>query len=177
VSRLSVLLITLARRATWCTRPACDPVARETRALHVGPVWVSLILSLGAEPLLAASRSRYSRVGSSLRDRDPGLNLIGLFLVLLGFAILGVLIWLGRRLYARFERRVVDNPRALFRELSRAHSLSRADRDLLCEIAEWHELPDPTQLFLAPDRLQSAEMRRDLDCDSAATELETRLFG
>jgi hypothetical protein len=92
-------------------------------------------------------------------------------------ALLGFAVWLFTRWYSRRESRPVNSPRALFRDLCRAHQLGHADRKLLREIAEWHGLADPVQLFLEPHRFQAPDMCEALACEAEAELLHSHLFG
>ena len=131
------------------------------------------------QPLLAAgSKSRYSSLGSRNRGNEPrDFAELADFAIVLGTVLLfGLLAWIAGRLYTQWQKRVINSPRKLFHELCQTHGLVRADRELLREIARWHGLKDPVQLFFEPARFQSPEMRTALECEAAAFELEARLF-
>jgi hypothetical protein len=107
---------------------------------------------------------------------DTGIDLLGLLLALGGVLLVAFLAWGFSYWQKRRESLMLNSPRALFRELCTAHGLDRADRDLLYEIAQWHEISDPVQLFIEPQRFQPKEMRQSLDCETEAQELEAKLF-
>ena len=130
------------------------------------------------QPLLAAgTKSRYAPGNRTPRMPESNVDFSNLVTLLVTVLLLGLIAWIAGRLYAIWQQRVINSPRKLFRELCLAHGLVTADRQLLREIARWHALPDPVQLFFEPDRFRSAEMRSALECESAAIDLEARLFG
>ncbi len=137
---------------------------------------LSILLTILAGHPLLAENSRFAHMGNRVKDSKTDLDLTGLFAVLGGLLVLVVLGWGISYWRARRESRVVNSPRALFRELCSAHGMSRAERDLLHEIAQWHNLADPVQLFIEPERFQPAEMHEALNCEAEATELQNRLF-
>lgn len=126
--------------------------------------------------VLAAGNHRLSHMGSRFRDQSSSRDVQGVLIFLLAACVIGVVAWALVAANQRWKNRVVDSPRGLFKELCRAHGLTRADRSFLEEIAEWFSLTDPIQLFVDPSLLRSPEMRAALDCDEAAGELEARLF-
>jgi hypothetical protein len=111
------------------------------------------------------------------RSQDfEGTDILGLLFVLAGMLVLVFVAW-GFSYWQKWrELRVIDSPRALFKELCAAHSLDRADRELLYEIAQWHQLADPVQLFVEPRLFEPGAMHQDLDCDLEVQELQSRLF-
>ncbi len=74
---------------------------------------------------------------------------------LIGF--LGVLIlivvgaWLLSRYLSYRDGRGYHSPKALFRELCRAHGLDGTSRRLLWKLAQSQQLSQPAQIFLEPD--------------------------
>ena len=135
-----------------------------------------LVSSIAANPLLAAGNKGVRQFGNRYQVQETPLNLTALLAVLGGMVVLALLAWAFSVWQKRREARVLNSPRALFRELCSAHGLIRADRDLLYEIAQWHEIADPVQLFVEPHRFHAAEMHTALDCESEAKELHSRLF-
>lgn len=133
-------------------------------------------LAAGRIAVLAESLNRFSALGSRFRESNSDMRFASLAATLTGFAVFAVAMWLAARWYTRWTTRVINNPRSLFRELCRAHRLHRAHRRLLLQMAQWHGLSDPVQLFLDPQRFQSPEMHAALDCKTAAAELQTELF-
>ena len=124
--------------------------------------------------LIAAGNRPFGQWGN--RSQQMETDLFSLLVVLAGMLVLVFFAWGFSYWQKRRESRVVDSPRALFKELCAAHSLDRADRELLYEIAQWHQLTDPVQLFVEPRLFQPRAMHQDLDCDLEVQELQTRLF-
>ena len=148
----------------------------KARALKTLYYRTLLLTSLAANPLLAAGNKGSRQFGSRNQVQETPLNLMALVAVLGGMVALVFVAWAFSAWQKRREGRVLNSPRALFRELCGAHGLIRADRDLLYEIAQWHEIADPVQLFVEPQRFHAAEMHTALDCESEARELHSRLF-
>ena len=124
--------------------------------------------------LFAAGNRSFGQWGN--RSQEMETDLFGLLVVLAGMLVLVFFAW-GFSSWQKWrESRIVDSPRALFKELCAAHSLDRADRELLYEIAQWHQLADPVQLFVEPRLFQPSAMHQDLDCDLEVQELQARLF-
>lgn len=128
---------------------------------------------LAGAPLLAADNRGFGRRSQNF---EAGTDVIGLLIVLAAMLLLACLAWGFSYWQKRRALRVMDSPRALFKELCAAHGLHRADRELLYEIAQWHAVADPVQLFFEPQRFQPKEMHEALDCELEAEELQTRLF-
>ena len=136
--------------------------------------FAAVLNSIIAQPLLAAG-NKGLRIGNRTPVRETPIDINALLMVLAGMLVLVLAVWAFAAWQKRRESRVIDSPRALFRELCAAHGLIRDDRELLYDIAQWYGLSDPVQLFLEPQRLQSAEMHTALDCETEAKELFSRL--
>jgi hypothetical protein len=140
------------------------------------PSIASLLPILCDASLLAAGKRTYSSSSHRGRVSEPEVDVVGLLLVVGGLLALGLAAWGFTYWQKRREGRVLNSPRKLFRELCNAHGFTRADRDLLLAIAQWHEVEDPVLLFLEPQRFEDTEMQEELDCEAEAKELHERLF-
>jgi hypothetical protein len=137
-----------------------------------------LFLTLLADrQILAADDQRLEQMGIRFRAETPQLDLIGPLIVLGGMVALAAVGWLLASWYARRETRVVNSSRRLFRELCRAHGLNRSNRELLEDIADWHELADPVQLFFEPRRFLPPDLHEALKCEAEVAQLQYQLFG
>ncbi len=92
---------------------------------------------------------------------------------------LAVGFWLLSRVLAKQDhrRRPYNNPRRLFRELARAHQLTRAERGLLAELASSRGIEPAARIFVEPLAFgageHSARLQRRRD---QLAELQRRLF-
>jgi hypothetical protein len=86
--------------------------------------------------------------------------------------------WLLSRALARqARRRPYNSPRRLFRELARAHRLSRADRGLLGELATWRKLEPAARIFVEPLAFEAEGLSPRLERRSQRlSELQRQLF-
>lgn len=141
--------------------------------MHNLPILLSFF---AGEPLRAAGNKGFAQMGSRGQNTEQSLDLMGLLVVLGAMLALALVAWGFTYWQKRRESRVLNSPRALFRELCGTHGLHRADRELLHEIAQWHGIADPVQLFIEPQRFQPGDMHESLDCEAEANELQTRLF-
>jgi hypothetical protein len=111
----------------------------------------SLLAGSAIVPLLAQRGPLVEQIRlRSTTDLSSFLSALVLVLAVIGIVLL------TKRCVAESERRRTSSPRALFRELCRAHQLSWSDRQLLLKLAAWHALPDPALLFIEPARFQVA---------------------
>lgn len=98
--------------------------------------------------LLAASGLLWqlgNRLGISRWTENTWVS-VGAVAVAVAVAVL----WAGTRLFSSREQRIVNSPPRLFRELCRAHRLSRRQVKLLQLLASLHGLDQPARLFLEP---------------------------
>src|SRR5688500_7467423 len=98
--------------------------------------------------LLAASGFLWqlgNRLGVSRWTENTWVS-VGAVTVAIAVAVL----WAGTRLFSSREQRIVNSPPRLFRELCRAHRLSRRQVKLLQLLASLHGLDQPARLFLEP---------------------------
>ena len=105
-----------------------------------------------------------------------------LLLLLLVVAVVAAVI-LAVRMFNSYREKPCYHPRGLFRELSRAHGLTREQHRLLRELAEGLELEHPGRLFLEADlfdRLYQIERFAPWQSGARrekANALRERLFG
>jgi hypothetical protein len=131
-----------------------------------------------AFPFLVAEVDRFRSLGSRFRGRSAELRgddlLIGLLLLIAAIGLLHLL----SRLLARQQRpRAFNKPKALFRDLCRAHALDRASRRLLWELARWRKLDQPGRLFLEPEHFEAPDLSTALKARGEELEaLRDRLF-
>jgi hypothetical protein len=89
-------------------------------------------------------------MGSHFRKGSENLTTQDLLILLAVVLAIGGSLWfLSRAIYGR-KRRTLNNPRALFRELCRAHQLDAATGRLLSELAQSKALAHPAVVFLDP---------------------------
>lgn len=101
-------------------------------------------------PLLVLGQGRVSALGNNFRG--SGGNATTLLMLLTAFAIIGVVIWYLARVLT--ERRTFNSPRRMFNELCRAHRLSWQECSVLRQLARMHQLKQPSELFLQPERFE-----------------------
>jgi hypothetical protein len=86
--------------------------------------------------------------------------------------------WVASRLFKVRERRRTNCPRALFRELCRAHGLSSHDRNLLLRLASQQTPYNPAGIFLGPHLFDVDHLPPAAIGDAEAVKhLRDRLFG
>lgn len=130
-------------------------------------------------PILLAVQERLSGISGQFRkggsiDFTPRDLVISLVMI----AIVGGILWLLARLLYGKERRSYNRPRALFRELCRAHGLDAASRRLLTDLARAQGVTQRAQLFLAPERFEAARLGPKLAPRAREIQaLSARLFG
>jgi len=96
-------------------------------------------------------------------------------LLLLGACSLGI--FLLSRFANQDRRRSFNRPRALFRELCKAHGLDFASRRLLARLARSQKLKHPARLFLEPARFEPPNLSPELAAKAAELRaLRDRLF-
>lgn len=125
--------------------------------------------------LLLAERSPLRDMGSGFRDRREHFDPLQLLPWLVVLAVVAAaLVVVSRYLNGKDNRRLYNNPQALFRSLCQAHELSRADQRLLWQLARHLELEQPAELFLDPQRFCAAivepEFRRHQEVLDALAE-------
>ncbi len=97
---------------------------------------------------LGKAFTNYSKRSSSLSDN---------WFIFAAFAAIAVF-WVVLFYWDKYRQKLVrrgQNPKTLFVELCRAHSLNRVERSLLSRIAEAKQLSMPSLLFVDPHILQN----------------------
>ncbi len=118
---------------------------------------------------LGRSFSRYSRRSGSLSENW--------FLVAVFVAI--PVLWGALTYWDKYRKRHApsgNNPKSLFLELCRAHTLSRADRSLLLKAAETRRLKQPAMVFIDPAILRELAAARSADA-GAYRQLAKKVLG
>jgi hypothetical protein len=112
------------------------------------------------------------------RSRSVEDNAFEVFLVVGGLVLLCVVLLVVGRYARRFENlKSYDSPPELFRELCRAHGLNWSSRRLLKRLAAEWELASRSQLFVEPERFDTARLPADWRGDKDHLEtLRKRLF-
>jgi len=126
--------------------------------------------------LLARSQDGYRLWGrfdhaSTTSEIKPVLFLLG------GFALVAILAIVWNVFKRRSQRLYTSNSTSrLFRELCRAHQLSRADRRLLKNLAA-AKAESPAMLFIKPESFDGSRLPDALKSESTAIrKLHARLF-
>lgn len=130
------------------------------------------------EYYLLAQISRWERLGDGLHRPRGRIEFADfapyiILTILLGGVIAAVLT------YRKHNDWTVpcDDPRKLFRELSRAHRLDRHSRRLLRQLAEVLQLEQPAEVFLQPAYFKAENLPAPLQSEAAWYEqLRERLF-
>ena len=102
---------------------------------------------------LIAGQGRFVHMGRRFRRGGSNVDPVDLLMVLFFCALAGFAIW-GLAQYAAYrQRRGINNQRALFRELCRAHGVDWSGRRMLWRLARQHRLTRPADLFVDPRQL------------------------
>jgi hypothetical protein len=104
-------------------------------------------ISLLGHWLLAATR-RSDRIGRRFQPDEAVISFQQFVIVIVALLVGTILAWFIANQIKKRREQSYDNPRRLFRELCRAHALSNAERKLLHQIAGFHQLANPNQLFV-----------------------------
>lgn len=114
-------------------------------------------LTLRLLPALFADQHAMRNVMRGMHGRQAGIDTGGLATALMIFCLFFVCAWGFARVFIKPENgSIPSSPQALFRELCRAHGLSRGNWWLLWRLARYHRLGDPALLFLEPRWLEPA---------------------
>jgi hypothetical protein len=127
--------------------------------------------------LLLADRNIYRDLGSGFRAKRETFQYSDLIAwIIVATLVIAALIFLAR-VIARREKQIFSSPRALFRELCKAHNLDLANRRLLRRIARAAGLRQPARLFLEPQRFEPTTLPQALRSQWPAIEaLRAKLF-
>jgi hypothetical protein len=129
-------------------------------------------------PLLFAQDSPLTHMGSHFRKGSENFTSQDMLILSTVVTVLAVSIWLLSRIFYGREPRALNSPRALFRELCRAHRLDSSSKRLLFDLARVHNLDHPARLFIEPERFAEPNLGPQLN--SRRDELRAlaeRLFG
>jgi hypothetical protein len=128
--------------------------------------------------VLLADRGMFRDMGSGFRDKKEhlgGFDLLTWVLLVAGVFVL--IAFIASIVARRDKRRLYNSPRALFRELCRAHQLDGPSCRLLRRLARRQRLAQPARLFLEPRWFDPADAGPELESQRAElAELCKRLF-
>ena len=111
-------------------------------------------LTLRLLPALFADQQAIRNVMRGMQGRQTGIDTSGLATALMIFCLFFVCVWGFARVFIKSDFGTIKNsPQTLFRELCRAHKLSRSDWWFLLRLARHYRLNNPVFLFLEPQRL------------------------
>jgi hypothetical protein len=106
----------------------------------------------------------------------PNASAGSLLLLLLLVVSCALLVWVVNRVVAARQQQRRYSPRALFRELCRAHHLSFGERWILRKLAAQHKLDQAARMFVEPDKLVAAHPMGEHHRATIA-HLRRKLFG
>jgi hypothetical protein len=99
---------------------------------------------------LVAAADPWTQKTQQLRQNSEGVG--GNLLVLCAVFTVATAVWCLVQRWIKYRReRTIDDPALLFRDLCRAHRLSRKEKTQLVELAERRGLEDATALFVRED--------------------------
>ena len=134
--------------------PTCNFVTMlcrwTARPLSGAAVLLSAMRLTAQEPHYKNMGRRFQRSHQNM-DNEQLVWALAFIVVVILLAVAGF--FLGRAL----RRAALQSPHRLFRQLCRAHKLSRKERSLLRHVAAHHKLDSPAAVFLDPTLL-SAEI-------------------
>ncbi len=137
------------------------------------------LVSIAIQTRLWAESEVFRGMGSAFRGRRAVLTrsdaLVWVGIVL---AVVVAFVVLSRLMMRQERRRRYHSPRALFKQLCKAHNIQRAERSLLLKLAQFRQVELPTQLFFESQHFdpQTLDNRFHDDLPRLA-ELRTTLFG
>jgi hypothetical protein len=127
--------------------------------------------------LLLADRNVFRDMGSGFRTKRATFQYSDLIAWIIVAALLIAALAFLARVVARREKQTFSSPRALFRELCKAHDLDLASRRLLRRLARAAAIRQPARLFLEPQRFEPTALSADLRAQWPAIEaLRAKLF-
>ncbi len=127
---------------------------------------------------LFAQISNWQRMGDGLHRNRGQMDLKEVLPYVLALAVIAIVITIIVKVRKRNDMtQRCDNPDKLFRELSLAHNLDRASRNLLYRLAEALQLAQPAEVFVKPAYFQADRIPQELRGEEAELqELLERLF-
>ena len=134
---------------------------------------------LGHSWIVATSSSTWQQLGGGLRGRRAKVDASDMLTLATVIVCAAVGIWLLSRWMSRNDTtRTYNSPRALFRDLSKAHGLDFSSRRLLMRLSRWQRLAQPARLFLEPDRFLAANVGPFLSSQQPRLDaIRDRVFG
>ncbi len=126
--------------------------------------------------VLLAGEGHFVHMGERFRQ-GSGIDFHQVVLLLALLAVVVGVIWLLSRHIQRKEAAGYNQPRALFRELCRAHELDWSDRRLLLQVAHLQRITNPTWLFVQPELWNVDRLEGGLESQRArVAALRDKLF-
>lgn len=111
------------------------------------------------EPDISPHADVWSAMRSSFHGEEARFSTSDAVALLLFVLALAVGFWMLSRVLAKQDRRrPYNNPRKLFRELARAHRLTRGQRGLLAELASSRGIEPAARIFVEPLAFNSNEL-------------------
>jgi len=128
--------------------------------------------------LLAAQHSHWRRLGDGLYRSKSRPEFADFLPYLIFAAVLAAVIAVVVLIIKRNDMsESCNDPQKLFRELSRAHRLGRANRRLLSQLATARKLRQPAEVFLSPAAFELSSLPPQLRSQQPRLEkLRERLF-
>ena len=121
-------------------------------------IWPSSFPGLFQPSVLLADQSRFMHMGRRFRHGGSNIDFSSLILLLVVCGLVAAAIWGLSRFLAYREKHGFTSQRGLFRELCRAHRLSWTSRRLLWQLASWHRLACPAEVFVNPRRFDTQRL-------------------
>lgn len=125
-----------------------------------------LILTTYLAPAISLiAQSRFAQSGVSMTTLLIGAG------VLIGLGAVG---WVA---YQQFNpKNKKDCPKALFRQLCKAHQLDWSEKALLTKLAQRHQLETPAEIFLTPACFEVGDARANQALLQQIDDLKEKLF-
>ncbi len=111
------------------------------------------------EPDISPHADVWSAMRSSFHGEEARFSASDAVALLLFVLALAVGFWMLSRVLAKQDRRrPYNSPRKLFRELARAHRLTRGQRGLLAELASSRGIEPAARIFVEPLAFNASEL-------------------
>jgi hypothetical protein len=116
------------------------------------------------EPDISPHADVWSAMRSSFHGEEARFSTSDAVALLLFVLALAVGFWMLSRVLAKQDRRQrpYNSPRRLFRELARAHRLTRSQRSLLSELASSRGIEPAARIFVEPLAFNAQELNSRL---------------
>jgi hypothetical protein len=126
---------------------------------------------------LAAGRESFMYLGDRFRAENTAFGPITVGIGAIAAIVVITILWLIARSRRPAERKTINHPRKLLRELAEAHGLSSGQERLLNRLIRHYNVEPPAAIFLAPERLEAAVGDVGFRAErSAILQLKERLF-